>query len=74
MSSHKVGQNGPKMLGARLSVFHIFSSMSSAVRSCGAAEQFVFFSGLYAVALWKIGENGTVWAFHGFSNGALYDI
>ena len=26
------------------------------------------------VALWKIGANGTVWEFHGFSNGAVYGI
>ena len=30
--------------------------------------------GLYTVALWKIGANGTVEEFHGFSNGAVYGI
>ena len=34
----------------------------------------LFFSGLYMVALWTMGANGTVWEFHDFSNGTVYGI
>ena len=40
----------------------------------GTVQSAVIISGLYTATLWKIEENGTVWEFHGFSNGAVYGI